>query len=82
MAAVATPTLLMRHGKILKENLDKEQIPDESLRQALREHGISNIKEVNLAVLEIDGSISVLKNEDMPTVAQPHHHVRFLNKKP
>jgi uncharacterized membrane protein YcaP (DUF421 family) len=77
-----SPTLLIRHGKILKENLDKEQIPDESLRQALREHSVSSVEDVNLAVLEVDGSISVLKNDDMPTVTRQHHHVRFLNKKP
>ncbi len=77
-----SPTLLIRHGKILTENLDKEQIPAESLRQALREHSISNVKDVNLAVLEIDGSISVLKDDDMPTVTRQHHHVRFLNRKP
>ena len=77
-----SPTLLIRHGKILQENLDKEQIPAESLRQALREHSVSNVRDVNIAVLEVDGSISVLKNEDMPTVTLQHHHVRFLNRKP
>ena len=77
-----SPTLLIRHGKILKENLDKEQIPVESLSQALREHSVSSVEDVNLAVLEVDGSISVLKNDDMPTVTRQHHHVRFLNKKP
>ncbi len=76
-----SPTLLIRHGKILKDHLDKEKISIESLRQALREHGVADMADVNLAVLEIDGSISVLKNEDMPAVSRPHHHVRFLQKK-
>ena len=76
-----SPTLLIHHGKVLTENLQKERISPESLRQALREHGVSDDADVSLAVLEIDGSISVLKNDDMPTVTKQHHHVRFLNKK-
>ena len=32
----------------------------DELESAVREHGISGIKDVNLAVLEIDGNISVL----------------------
>ena len=77
-----SPTLLIRHGKLLQENLDKEQIPAESLRQALREHSVSNVGDVNIAVLEVDGSISVLKDDDLPTEPRQHHHVRFLNRKP
>ena len=54
------PTLLIHSGKIIKKNLAKEKITPEALHQALREHGIEKIEDVKLAVLEIDGSISVL----------------------
>lgn len=76
-----TPTLLIHSGKIIKRNLAKEKVPLEALHQALREHGIEKVEEVKLAVLEIDGSISVLKNEEFPTVLKPHHHIRFLKRK-
>ncbi len=76
-----TPTLLIHSGKIIKRNLAKEKVPTEALHQALREHGIEKIEEVKLAVLEIDGSISVLKNDEMPTAVKPHHHIRFLKRK-
>ncbi|MEK6756890.1 MAG: YetF domain-containing protein [Bacteroidota bacterium] len=76
-----SPTLLIHHGKVLKENLAKEKVALESLHQALREHGIASIADVSLAVLEIDGSISVLVTDEMPSVSRPHHHVRFLSKK-
>lgn len=79
--AEGTPTILIHSGKILKENLAKEKVTSEALHQALREHGIASVEEVKLAVLEIDGSISVLKNEEMPTVARPHHRIRFLHRK-
>ncbi len=76
-----TPTLLIHSGKIIKRNLAKEKVPLEALHQALREHGIEKIEEVKLAVLEIDGSISVLKDDEMPTAVKPHHHIRFLKRK-
>lgn len=76
-----SPTLLIRHGKILNENLAKEKISAEALHQALREHGIANVGDVSIAVLEIDGSISVLKNEEVPSAEKPHRHIRFLSKK-
>lgn len=79
---VGTPTLLIHDGKILRTHLAKESLAEEELEQALREHGIANVADVSLAVLEIDGSISVLRKDEMPTAARPHHRFRFLRKKP
>lgn len=76
-----SPTLLVHNGKIIEEHLAKERINAESLHQALREHGVTSLSDVHLAVLEIDGSISVLKNDEMPSAARPHHHVKFLSRK-
>ena len=75
------PTILIRHGKILEKNLEKERVTSDSLMQALREHGIGTITEVSIAVLEIDGSISVLKNDEVPSSDRPHRHFRFLSKR-
>lgn len=55
-----TPTLLILHGKVIEEHLRREGIDEESLMAALREHGVSLISEVEMCVLEIDGSISVV----------------------
>ena len=76
-----SPTILIRHGKLLEENLKKEKVTEDSLTQALREHGIATIRDVNIAVLEIDGSISVLKNDEVPPADRPHRHIRFLSKR-
>lgn len=77
-----TPTLLIHHGKILTANLAKEQVTLEELDQAIREHGIASLDHVELATLEVDGAISVLRKDEMPTTHQPHHHIRFLRKRP
>lgn len=72
-----TPTLLIYRGTIVKNNLDKEGVAPPDLHQALREHGIATIEDVYMATLEVDGSISVIKNDERPAVVQPHHRIRF-----
>jgi uncharacterized membrane protein YcaP (DUF421 family) len=55
-----TPTLLVLRGEVIQEHLRQEGIDQETLEAALREHGVANITDVEMAVLEIDGSISVV----------------------
>ena len=76
-----SPTLLVRHGKILEDQLAKERVTVDSLTQALREHGVASVQDVSVAVLEIDGSISVLKNDEVPSADRPHRHFRFIARK-
>ncbi len=55
-----TPTLLVLHGKVIPQHMRREGIDQETLLTALREHGVAEVGEVETAVLEIDGSISVV----------------------
>ncbi len=57
------PTTIARDGKWIQEALDHEDIDDEDLGAALREHGFESIGEVRLATLEPDGSISLVAKE-------------------
>ena len=54
------PTLIVLHGKTISQNLRREGLDEEILAAALREHGLSEVSEVEMAVLETDGSISVI----------------------
>lgn len=56
------PLMLIYNGKIIQPHLDQSQISLEELEAAVREHGVEHIKQVNLAILEIDGNISVLSD--------------------
>jgi uncharacterized membrane protein YcaP (DUF421 family) len=76
-----TPTLLIDHGRILDVNLAHEGISHEDLLRALREHGIEAVESVRSAILEVDGSISVLKQDEMPTTPRPHHRIRGIRRK-
>ena len=62
-----TPTLLVLHGEVVAEHMRKEGIDNETLEAALREHGVDKIAEVEMAVLEIDGSISVVPSGGITT---------------
>ena len=54
------PIVLVYQGKLIKGGLVKSSLSEEQLNAAIREHGIPKIEEVDLAVFEVDGNISVL----------------------
>jgi uncharacterized membrane protein YcaP (DUF421 family) len=63
-AAQDSPTLLIHNGYLLRENLRKEKLTEEELAANLRKYGVLDIGKVKQAVLETDGQISVVENED------------------
>ncbi len=75
-----SPTLLVHNGKLVESHLAREHVTLDEIMRALREHGISSLKDVSLAVLEVDGSISVLKYDDVKPEAHAHPRMRFLQK--
>lgn len=54
--------MLVYKGKIIQRHLDRAKISLEELEAAAREHGVESIHKIDLAVLEVDGNISVLSN--------------------
>jgi Predicted membrane protein len=57
------PLMLIYNGKLNMDNIRKSKITVREIMEAIREHGVSTIEEVDLAVLEVDGNISILSNE-------------------
>lgn len=75
------PTLLVHDGSVIHEHMSKERVSKDELDRALREHGIASCKDVALAVLEVDGTISCLKYDDLNPQANNHLvRKRFLQK--
>jgi uncharacterized membrane protein YcaP (DUF421 family) len=58
-----SPTLLVHKGRILDRNMMTESVSRNDLLTALREQGIASLQEVRYAILELDGKISVIKND-------------------
>jgi len=73
-----SPALLVLHGAVLPDHLRREGLDPETLEEALREHGVAKVADVEMAVLEIDGSISVV-----PSTSETHHirrPVKYLRR--
>lgn len=62
---VGRARILISHGEVESQNLRAELITQDELFAALREHGVESPADVALAVLEVDGSISVVRREDV-----------------
>jgi uncharacterized membrane protein YcaP (DUF421 family) len=77
-----SPSMLIHNGDVLMDHMAKEHVTMDELERALREHGISSAKDVSIGVLEVDGSMSFLKFDDIPESAQPHKRTKFLKRKP
>lgn len=65
---LGSPTLLIHKGTELEAHMKREGLSQEELDMALREHGIERVSDVEIAVLEVDGSISVV-----PKTSTVHH---------
>jgi uncharacterized membrane protein YcaP (DUF421 family) len=66
------PSLLIHDGEIIEAHMAKEHVSMDELHRALREHGIADYHHVALGVLEVDGSISLLKYEEIKPDANTH----------
>ena len=58
-----TPTVLVQDGEFVAPHLRKEGAERAELEMAIREHGVESVKDVRLAVLETDGSISIVPKD-------------------
>lgn len=63
----STPQIVIENGSIVDKNLKKSRLTLDELMMHLREKDIFNVADVEFAVLEIDGQLSVLpKSQKQP----------------
>ena len=74
------PTLLLRDGKPLKDALARERVDVEELEMAARQHGIADLEGVTAAVLEEDGSISIIPKEGTQVRRTARRFRQFRNR--
>lgn len=66
------PRLLVRDGRLLERAIEDEGLEADEVRAAIRSHGLAGAEQVRFAVLETDGSISVIpRDEDQRTSNRP-----------
>jgi uncharacterized membrane protein YcaP (DUF421 family) len=59
-----TPTILVHDGKLIKKNLFKERLSESELATLLRKQGVHKLDEIGTAILESDGTLSLVKRDD------------------
>jgi uncharacterized membrane protein YcaP (DUF421 family) len=57
------PTILARDGAWLDAAVRSQDLDQEDLESALREHGLERVEDARLVVLEQDGTVSVVPRE-------------------
>jgi uncharacterized membrane protein YcaP (DUF421 family) len=77
-ALVGEPLLIVSHGHLLPVHMQKEGITKEQVMAALREHGLSKLDQARIAVLEVDGTISVVPEESKVFRTQRHYRALRL----
>lgn len=72
------PTVVIQNGEILRENMREMRYDLDELNAQLREKGILDISEVQYAILENNGSMSVVQKPEFQPVTRGDlklHHV-------
>ncbi len=57
------PTLLVHDGHFVEDHMRREHVEPDEVLMAMREHGIKDLAEVEMAVLETDGSVSIVPKD-------------------
>jgi len=73
-----TPTVLVEDGELIQPHLRKEGMERQELEMVVREHGIESLEKVKLAVLETDGSVSIVPMTS--PVVRTRKHVRQVRR--
>jgi uncharacterized membrane protein YcaP (DUF421 family) len=74
----ATPSVLIKDGKLVRAALERESLTEDEVAMAIREHGVDDLKDVKLGVLEPDGTVSIVPTD--PASHKSRRRVRFVTR--
>ncbi|MBI1886216.1 MAG: DUF421 domain-containing protein [Chloroflexi bacterium] len=78
-AVEGTPTLLINNGEFVPRSLRREGLDEDDVLMVIREHGLADVKDVQMAVLEVDGSISIVPAD--ANAMRTRKHGRFVRRR-
>ncbi len=73
------PVVLVQRGRFVAPHLRRTGVDEDDILMAMREHGLDELKDVELAVLETDGSISIIPTSS-PPLRSPRRRARAIRK--
>lgn len=71
------PTVIGRDGVWLVDELEEQGLDIDDVDAALREHGLERVDQVKLAMLEEDGSISIVPTDDQDNPTAKRRRRRY-----
>ncbi len=74
----AAPAVIIQEGKFLPEVMRREGVTTEEVEMAMREHGVIELNEVRLGVLEPDGTISIVPTT--ASMSRTRRRIRFHHR--
>ena len=72
------PAVIVRNGKYMTDVMNREGVDQDEVEMAMREHGVTDMKEVQLGVLEPDGTISIVPTGVAMT--RTKHRIRYHHR--
>lgn len=70
------PTLIIKDGHYLSDRLRREGVDVDEVEMAIREHGLADVSEVRIGVLEADGTISIVGKDSV--IHRTKRRVRYV----
>lgn len=74
------PTVLIRRGKILEENLKQENIDLEEMMLLLRQKDVFKVSDVEYAILETNGTLNVMKKTELQPLTPKDAGVQVVSE--
>ncbi|NOV03562.1 DUF421 domain-containing protein [Paenibacillus planticolens] len=75
-------TVLIKDGKVLEENLKKERYTGDELLEQLRTKSVFRLADVEFAMLESSGDLSILLKSDVQPLTPKHLGMKMMTEKP
>lgn len=73
---IGNPTILIKHSKIIYENLRKSRYSLAELLSTLRAAGYPDIQDIDYAILEANGEISILPKKELVPITPKDLHMK------
>jgi uncharacterized membrane protein YcaP (DUF421 family) len=74
----AGPAMIIKDGKYIASVMEREGVTEDECEMAIREHGMADVKDVQLGVLEPDGTISIVPSGT--PLQRTKHRVRYHHR--
>ena len=75
------PIIVMKNGKIMEEALRRTRLDTDSLKGLLRKKNVFSLSDVDYAIFETDGTLSVLKKETKQNVTKSDFNIAISENK-